>query len=82
MRGGAADIDADRLQLDGFLLPDVTGDFLALELADIADIQIVVHAHPNSLSRGVWAAGATHIDPFKGNNVRPRVAAPGRTSLR
>ncbi|MGO4622459.1 hypothetical protein [Ensifer sp. 2YAB10] len=35
MRGRTADIDADRQEFDGFLLPEPIGDLLALGFRDI-----------------------------------------------
>jgi hypothetical protein len=40
MRGGTADIDADRAQLDVVLTPDEAGEFLAVGLAGVFVLKI------------------------------------------
>src|SRR5260221_2832057 len=68
MRGRTADVDADGLQLDGFLLPDGLGDSRAgrfsQQLMFMIQIDIVWHAEITSLLVDVMKSPPGHPPPL------------------
>src|SRR5688500_13412477 len=73
MRGGTADIDADRAQLDVVLAPDEAGEFLAVSLRGVFVLKIQFVHGPSAWMN---AAGQPRCSPSMVGKRRKGIGVP------